>query len=911
MKNHLKPKHNLPSQLSSLIGRVPELASVRAALAQHRLVTLTGSGGCGKTRLALQVGAEEIAAFADGVWLIELAMLRNAELVAHAIAGVFGLREELGKPLLSTLVEQMRTMNALLIVDNCEHLLSSASSVLEHLLHHCPTLRVLTTSREPLGIAGEKTWRVPSLGESAGLALFVERARSARAGFAPSEAEMGDMQRIVNRLDGIPLAIELAAVRVRMMSPAHIATAIDDRFRLLTGGSRTALARQQTLEASVAWSYDQLEEREKFLARRLSVMRGFSLESAEEIAGDALLDRYAVLDLLTRLVDKSMVQADLSRPEGGYRFLETIRQYLQARLIESGEADIIRSRGLAYALAFAERIAPVVAFRDSATLLAEMEAEHDNFEAALEFADASGDRESALRLATALTLFWELRGHLGRASRWFARLLAQPDPEHSAFRARACWGAAHIALYGGDFATMSSRAAEAFALADKVDDDWTRARALNTVGFATAVVSPGLARPGLERSIELGMRIDDRWSVLNSRKMITVAYWAMHDEIGAKDPLEVLRRNAVELGADYFIAWHSALSGMFLLRRGEFALARKALKLAVKQCDNIGEPFTGGMARTWLWGIDLAQGEYKATREQSEILLQRAHASGGGLAVPYLLADLAKIAIAEGNPQQAIDLLAPNHEATRATGIPYLVAFPGIVLASAYRRAGNLEIAATLLEDLATLVASFSNEWLAAQIEQEQAYIALEAGDPATAERRAHGALATFVRLHQQPDIAATLDLLGLLAAAADSDAEAIRCFAAAAALRDRIVMKNLPPDEAIVISKCDALRTKVGATGFDDYWNEGSALTLAEAFAYVAGSRGERKRPSSGWESLTPTELRVVGFIVEGLTSPQIAAKMFIARGTVKVHLSHIFSKVEVTSRAELAAMGARRMLA
>ena len=902
------PMHNLPAQLSSFIGRDLETGAVRAALAAQRLVTLTGAGGSGKTRLALQVGSEELASAIAGVWFVELAMVSSVDLVAHAIAGVFGLREEFGRPLIDTLAEQLRAMDALLIVDNCEHLLSATSSVLEHLLQHCPKLRVLTTSREPLGIAGEKTWRVPSLDESAGVDLFVQRGSNARVGFAPTANELVIIARIVNRLDGIPLAIELAAVRVRMMSPENISEALDDRFRLLTGGSRTAMARQQTLEASVAWSYDHLDDNEKLLARRLSVMRGFSLASAEEIAGDERLDRYAVLDLLTRLVDKSMVQVDYARSGNGYRFLETIRQYLQARLIESGEAEAMRERQLLASLALAERCAPVVALRDSAALLSVMEAEHDNFDSALEFADASGRRELALRLATALTLFWELRGHLGRASRWFARLLDQADPEPGSLRARACWGAAHIGLYGGDFATMSARAAEALALADEVDDDWARARALNTVGFATAVVTPQLARPTLERSIELGMRVGDTWSMINSRKMITVAYWAGHDEVGAQAALEVLRSTAAELGGDYFTAWYHGLNGMFMARRGDFALARTELTRAVALCDGIGEPITGSMARAWLWAVDIAQGEYENSQANSAALLQRAHAAGGGLAVPYLLANLGELAIARGDAQGTIDLLAPHHAATRAAGIPYLVAFPGIVLASAKRRVGDLDGAAELLDDLAGLVASFGNDWMAARIEQEFAGVAVASGDMAAAERHAHTALAAFVRLQQQPDVAATLDLLGLVAAGSDSAAEAIRCFAAAAALRLRLKMKNLPPDDAVVAGQCEALRIQLGEIEFAQYWSEGSDLNTDEAFAYVARSRGERKRPSSGWDSLTPTELRVVGYVVEGLTNPQIGAKMFIARGTVKVHLSHIFSKVEVTSRVELAAMGVRR---
>lgn len=278
-------------------------------------------------------------------------------------------------------------------------------------------MRVLATSREALGLRGEVVWRVPSLDESTAFALFVQRARNARPSFDPSVDERLAITEIVSRLDGIPLAIELAAARVRMMSPVRIASGIDDSFRILGGGSRTAMSRQQTLEASIAWSYDLLAPDEQQLARRLAVMHGFTLEAAERVAGDGDADPYGVLDALTRLVDKSMVLLDHSSKHQDYRFLETVRHFLLRRLAESGEAEAVRVHHLSYFLTYAERIAPNVAMREGARNLALLESQHANLESALEFADGSGRSELALRLATAMALFWELRGHLGRGGR--------------------------------------------------------------------------------------------------------------------------------------------------------------------------------------------------------------------------------------------------------------------------------------------------------------------------------------------------------------------------------------------------------------------------------------------------------------------------------------------------------------
>jgi predicted ATPase/DNA-binding CsgD family transcriptional regulator len=899
---------NLPVQLSSFVGREADIAETREAINGNRLVSLTGAGGCGKTRLAYEVAALEVAQYDDGVWCVELAPVGRADLVAHSIAAALGLREEFGRPLLDTLTEQLSGMSALIVVDNCEHVLDGVATTIETLLQHCPGVRVIATSREALGVRGEIVRQVPSLDDDTAFELFVQRARSVRPTFDPSEDERVAVADIVTRLDGIPLAIELAAARVRMMSPSHIAGGIGDRFRLLSGGSRTAMSRQQTLEASIAWSYDLLGADEQELARRLSVMHGFTLEAAEQLAADDATDRYGVLDVLTRLVDKSMVQVDHDPTAMGYRFLETVRQFLLQRLAESGEAEALRTRHLEYFVALAEHAAPNVALRDGAALLAMLESQHANLESALDFADGSGRDEAALRLATALALFWELRGHLGRGGRWLARLLDQHDVDPDVHRARACWAAAHIALYAGDLATMSVRAPEALELADRFDDDWTRARALNTLGFATAVTTPHQARPLLERSIELGSSSGDQWAVLSSHKMLTVLCWVTGDDVAAADDMETLRVLSIRFDADYFLAWYHGLLGLFLSRRGDMADARSHLERAIELCDGIGEPITGSMARAWLWAIDIAQGEYDRSDSDCAALLQRSHATGGGLAVADLLSNLGQIAIGRGDSHKAADLLARNYQTTREHGIPYFVVLPAIVEASARRRIGEHTRACDLLDDIAGLAEGFDNQWMLARIELERGLLAQQAGQLDIATRHVHAALASFFRMRQRPDVAATLDAIGSLARAAESDAEAVRCFAAAAALRDLLGIVPLPTDASIIRAECDDLRASLGNDLFHGYWSEGAQLSMGEAVEYASRARGERKRPSSGWDSLTPTELRVVELVTEGLTNPQIATKMFVARGTVKVHLSHIFTKLDVTTRSELTAHAVRR---
>ncbi|MGD9749614.1 MAG: LuxR C-terminal-related transcriptional regulator [Acidimicrobiia bacterium] len=882
--------------------------TLRSELASCRLLTLTGSGGCGKTRLAYEAAGSALPGVPDGVWCVELAPIADPVLVAAEFAATLGLREEFGRPLLDTLAEQLVHFEGLIVADNCEHVLEHARQVIEHLLRRCPRLRVLVTSREPLGIDGETTWRVPSLDARLGAELFVQRARSVRTGYEPTTAEVGIIDEIVDCLDGIPLAIELAAARMNMMSPSDIRDGLSDRFRLLTGGSRTSLARQQTLEASVAWSYDLLDEAEQALARALSIMPDFDLVAAQALPGEDRGGSPEVVELLGRLVDKSVVRVDHTATATRYRFLESIRQFLQGRLIDSGRADDVRVRHLHHFVSVAERVEPQIAFRESATILAMLEADHDNLQAALDFADTSGRRELALRLAIAMTLFWELRGHVGLATRWFARLLDQDEPEPTMWRGRACWGAAHIGLYSGDVETMTIRAPEALEQAEVFDDDWARARALNTVGFATAVMDPSQARPGLERSIEIGTRTGDEWAVLNSRKMLTAAAWAAQDEAAAFEGLEALREHADRLGATYFLAWYHGLSGMFLTRRGDLARSRTELETAIALCDQIGEPVTGGMSKAWLWSLDLMEGDYDGAERRSAQLLQRASASGQGLGIADLLANLGQVAIARTDPTAAVDLLGPAYAAQLEHGIPFMVATISMTLASAHRRTGDHDGARALLDDLDTLATALGNSWVGAHVDLERSRIALALDDAVDAEQRAHAALAVFAGAARLPDITSTLEQLALIALTLESQDQALRLLGAAAAIRSEHGILAAPPDTQVLDDARAALRKSLGDEAADVHYHEGQALTVAAAVEYVSRARGSRKRPNSGWQSLTPPEQRVVDLLAEGLTNPQIAEQMFIARGTVKVHVSHIFAKLGVANRAELAAMATRR---
>jgi DNA-binding CsgD family transcriptional regulator len=693
-----------------------------------------------------------------------------------------------------------------------------------------------------------------------------------------------------------------------MMHPNQIAIALDDRFRLLTGGRRTALPRQQTLEASVAWSHDLLDEAERALARRLSVLRGFTLDAAEAVGCEDDADRFGVLDVLGRLVDKSVIQVELDRTDTRYRILESVRQFLQTRLVEAGEAETVRARHFHHFLGMAEALAPLLALRDGPHCLALLEDDHDNLDAALEWGFGAGLHAELLRFTTALTLFWELRGHLAKGGRWFARVLGADEASPSIERARALWGAAHVALYGDDFQTMLERAPEALGMAEAVGDDWAAARAFNTLGLGELLFDPEAGRARLTRSIELGEAIGDDWAVADGWKMMAVSYYIAHDDTGASGALEELRRAAERLHSGFFLAWYHSEVGYFAAHRGNYAAAQNSFEQGAEWARVVGDPSTGGFTEAWSLDARAATGDRNGAAAALEALIARANASGSGLAIAEAATSLADIALAMDDGTTAIALLEPIIEATREAGVPVWIGQLLRAQGSAKRAIGDADGASAALDEARTLVAPVGNDWLLAQIDYESALLARDLGHAGSAEDLLHAALARQVRHDLRPGIVATLEALGTVALDAESSAEAVRCLAGAHALRAAIGLAHRPVDETQLAARLELARSVLGRQAFQEEWDAATALSLAELIEYVSRARGERKRPSAGWASLTPTELRIVDLVAAGLTNPQIAERMFIARGTVKVHLGHIFAKLGVSTRAELAAQATRR---
>ena len=499
--------NNLPVQLTSFIGREDQLSRVEALLDEHRLVTLTGVGGVGKTRIALQAGADLLDRYRHGVWLVELAPLTEADLLPKTIASALAVREDPNRPIIETLVDYLEERRSLIILDNCEHLIEPVARLADRLLRSCPSLHILATSREGLAIIGERLWQVPVL-ENPGeietldhlpdyeaVRLFLDRARAVRPDFELTAENAEAVSEICRRLDGIALAIELAAARLRVFSVHQVAARLDDRFRLLTGGSRTALPRQRTLAATMDWSFGLLTEQAQLLLSRLSVFQGgFTYDAAEAVCNDDLTDEAGVLDILTELVEESLLLVEQGL-EMRYRMLETVRQYAQDKLIEAGEADQIRLRQAMYVLDIAQRGEAGLMGKDQATWVKTLQEERGNVRVALAWARDAGRPDIGLRIARWMGRFWWQHGPFPEGRRWLELMLTEAPTEPSSDRAEALRWTAMLALHQGDIADAEILAHRSFDTHDAAGDASGRGLATVAIAFVAS------ARGDLETAI--------------------------------------------------------------------------------------------------------------------------------------------------------------------------------------------------------------------------------------------------------------------------------------------------------------------------------------------------------------------------------------------------------------------------
>jgi predicted ATPase/class 3 adenylate cyclase/DNA-binding CsgD family transcriptional regulator len=895
--------HNLPAQLTSFVGRQAELTQVRELLAGNRLVTLTGAGGVGKTRLAIQVAAQTAGEFSDGVWYVDLAPITDPELVPIAVARALGLPDQPGRSTLDTLLRYVTERQMLMVLDNCEHLLDASAALIIDLLGASSSLTLLATSRQPIGVAGEVSWRVPSLSlADEAIELFADRARLARPDFKLSDDNAAAVREICQRLDGMPLAIELATARVRALSLAEIVDSLHDRFRLLTGGARTAVRRQQTLRASVDWSHALLTQPERVLFRRLAVfLGGFDLDAAQAIAGHDEVERFQVLDQLTLLVDKSLVVADDSGGATRYRLLETVRQYAAEKLGESGEADAVRARHRDHYTALAALLdAP--ARSDYERRLEQAETEIDNLRAAFGWSRENSDIEPAMQLASSLQPLWQARGRLREGLAWFDAALTDLNAQHPGV-APAVWARALAdkavldAVLGAD---SMERAQQALAVARELDEPALLARALTACGFSAGQsYDVEVARACFAEAIGLARALEDRWRLSQILALQAMSARAAGDTIAVRATAEEGRDLADAIGdrlgsrqCRFCLGVAQTIEGDLAGAAAQFAelvAEAKAAHDGLIEANSLAEQ---GVVLAW-------QGDTGAARAAADAAIQAAAEVGGIFAVLGHGA-LVNAGLAAGDVATAQGALEAWPQ---LSALPVTATAQRVLGAKAALAGGDLLAARRCADEAVTIGTGFYRMWALTT----RARVAIAQGEPDQAERDAHDALACAADVAAYLLIPDILECLAVVAGESGGHREAARLCGAAHEIRQRMGAVRFKVWDAGYEASVAALRNAMGENDFDCAWAEGAALSTEEAIAYAQRGRGERKRPASGWESLTPTERDVVRLVSEGLGNKDIATRLFVSPRTVQTHLTHVYTKLGLTSRVQLVQEAAR----
>ena len=889
---------HLPVQLTSFVGRGTAIDELRQILIANRLVTLTGAGGVGKTRLAIQVAGQMATHFGDGVWYVDLAPITDPDLVPVATAGALGLADQPGRSTTDTLIRFVRDRRMLVLLDNCEHLLDATAVLTTALLSACPGLTLLATSREPMGVAGEVTWQVPSLSlDDEAIELFADRACRARSDFRITDDDIDAAQEICRRLDGMPLAIELAAARVRALSLEEIVDSLHDRFRLLTGGGRTAGRRQQTLRASMDWSHALLTEPERVLFRRLAVfMGGFDLAAARAVAAGTEVERYQTLEQLTLLVDKSLVVADGTGGRTRYRLLETVRQYASEKLGESGEADTVRTRHRDHFTAMATLLdAPAATGHQRR--VEEADIEIDNLRAAFAWSRENFDVELALQIGSSLQALWLTRGRLREGLSWIDAALANLDTVDRevapAVLARALADAALLDGWVG-VPERGEQANEALAIARRLDDPSLLVRAL-TACCGTAAFAPEQAAAYFAEAVELARSLGDKWRL--SQLLGFQAYVAaMAGDAKASLAVAEEGRELAEAIGDRFAAGQCRVWGIGGARAvlGDIPRAEAELRELIADADAAGDPlsrFNGLITQTFLLGC---QGKTTAALAAAERAVESAAELGVVIeGLGFLALGIANLAV--GHVAAAKDAFAQGY--SRIPDVAFTTANMRF-RAETELAAGDLVAARQWADRAVSATAGFHQMWALTT----RARVTLAEEDAEAAERDAHGALALAADIEAQLGVPDIFDFLACLAMHAKSYPEAARLFGAAEAVRQRTGEVPYKIHQANYEASVAALRDAMGQNDFDVAWAEGAALSTAEAIAYAQRGRGERKRPSTGWASLTPTELDVVQLVSEGLGNKDIATRLFVSPRTVETHLTHVYTKLGVASRVQLA---------
>jgi non-specific serine/threonine protein kinase len=840
-------KSNLPQQLTPFIGRQKEIAGIREVLRNTRLVTLTGPGGIGKTRLALQVAAESLREYDDGVWFVELASLLDARLVTHTVASTVGVPEQGGRSIADAVVECFQPRRLLLVLDNCEHVVTACAQLADLLLRRAPALRILATSRETLGITGEAIVRVPPLGvpdprrlpdleslaEHEAVALFIDRARSVKSEFALTGSTALAVATLCVQLEGIPLAIELAASRMKALSIDQIVARLSDRLKLLTGGSRTASPRHQTLLAAIDWSYNLLTEPEKILFRRLAGFSGgWTLEAAEAVCAGGGVERESVLELLSGLVDKSLVLPEERDGQQRYRFMVTIAEYAHKHLMETAEGPAIIRGHARFFVALAEEGESKLWGTEQKTWLDRLNAEYDNMRSVLNWTSHE-DADTGLHLAGTLGRFWYLRGYRDEGRRWLAQMLAATGGrEHAARRVKALNAAALIAMNQGEYASARAFAEEALLLSRECGDRPETAMALNTLAVVAGKQSDFAAsRSLLEECLTIRRELGDKRSIAPTLNNAAILALRQYELAAAKSLFDESLAMAREVGDTHAIATALINRGEVARRMGDYTFAQSLTEESLALARDIGDNTVIPIALNCLGDLAARQGDLAAARAFHTKGLDLARELGDR----HLIADLLlSLGLAAEDYQTARSLFQESLGIRRALDERVEIAGALNCLGSLAARQGDDGAARALFEESLAICRQLGAKDGLARSLGGLADLARMQADHDVALSLYKQSLAIWSEAGETPEFMRPLEHLAALVMARGQFARAVRLWGAAQALRETIAVPRQPSETDEFDNCVSAARAALGGEGFAEAWTQGRTMNTNRIIAFA-----------------------------------------------------------------------------
>jgi predicted ATPase/class 3 adenylate cyclase len=839
--------NNLPTQLTTFIGRENEIAEVKQELESHRLVTLTGPGGAGKTRLSLQVGAGCLEQFKNGVWLVELASLTDPSLIIGAVMSAFGIHEKDND--ISSLTSYIGNQSLLLILDNCEHLIEDCARLAEQLLKASPNLHMLASSREVFGIAGERPYHVPSLpfpdpkhlpsldeiAKFESVQLFVERVKTYIPSFTLTGKNASSIAQICYRLDGIPLAIELAAARLKVMSVEQLASRLGDVFNLLTSGSRTALPRQQTLRALIEWSYDLLSDSEKALFLKLAVFSGgWSLEAVEAICG---VERsVSVLDDLARLVDKSLVNKEELDGEARFHMLETIRQYAEFKMFASEEVDEVKNRHRDWFMHLAETAEPKLRTGEQLLWLNRLEMEHDNLRAAIKWSIEQKHVEQALRLPSALAYFWEIHGHAEEGRNWFDQALTleaqSPEREYPHAWATAVDGHFSLSWYLPEVKQYQPRMEEAIDIFRKREDAFRVGR----VSYHLAYIphhtgEPETAKSKYQEGLSVYQTINDQWGV--GECIHCIAH--VEETQGNIEKAHALYHQSLEklkpIGDRYSLFHPVGDTARFALHQGELNTARMILEESIQAFEELKNREWSSISVQRLAEVLYEQGEYenarKAFRRNLEVVTEM-----NNLEQMFWNTYLkGKVDLAEGNLASAHQIFDEAFAIAAKENDQYHMGFVKAALGLIDCYEGNFARGKEAIEiGIEKVQKEYAPDASALQTYEGHA-LWLEKDLPGAA-RAYQDTIKELQKNYFFIRIPECLEGLGKIAVAQNQLERAARHFGAAEAMREKMGTPIPPIQRGDYDAHTQSLRKEMG-TAIERSWNHGGTMTMDEVIAF------------------------------------------------------------------------------